>query len=164
MFNLLSDEAVRELYAMLRWWRRIVRPASRPTDAGRRLPATRRAFELTADLVPGGTADAVFLKWDALGDSGAGEYISTAETLVVSDPLNRSTGKSGDRGFARAIQAENGIVWEVTNNPGEIETQTVITAFQVTGTTLQVKTRSVRMIPDGDESAWTTVHTGTTCP
>lgn len=46
--------------------------------------------------------------------------------------------------------------------PGEV--QTVITDFQVMGTTLQVKTRDIVIIPDGDESAWTTKHTGTTCP
>jgi hypothetical protein len=45
-----------------------------------------------------------------------------------------------------------------------VEVQTVVTAFQVTGVTLQIKTRDIIVIPDGDESAWTTVHTGTECP
>ena len=39
----------------------------------------------------------------------------------------------------------------------------VITDFQVTGTTLQVKTREIVIVPAGDESAWTTKHTGTEC-
>jgi hypothetical protein len=50
--------------------------------------------------------------------------------------------------------------WEATT-PTEI---TVVTAFQVTGVTLQVKTRTVKAVKAGTESAWTTVHTGTECP
>ncbi len=43
------------------------------------------------------------------------------------------------------------------------EVQQVVTDFQVTGVTLQIKTRDVLVFPDGDESAWATVHTGTNC-
>jgi hypothetical protein len=50
--------------------------------------------------------------------------------------------------------------WEATA-PTEI---TVVTAFQVSGLTLQVKTRTVKAISAGTESGWTTVHTGNECP
>ena len=50
--------------------------------------------------------------------------------------------------------------WEATT-PTEI---TVVTAFQVTGVTLQVKTRTVKAVAAGAESGWTTAHTGTNCP
>lgn len=43
-------------------------------------------------------------------------------------------------------------------------TITVVTGVQVSGTTLQVKTRSVAILSMGSESSWTTIHTGTTCP
>ena len=48
-------------------------------------------------------------------------------------------------------------------NAGEVET--VVTDFQVdtTNNLLQVKTRSIVVVPAGDESGWTTVHTGTEC-
>jgi hypothetical protein len=41
---------------------------------------------------------------------------------------------------------------------------TVVTAFRVEGTDVQVKTRTI-YVPKADaESDWTTIHTGTTCP
>jgi hypothetical protein len=163
--NLFSDESVEELYAMLRWWRKFFPPArGRAGAAGGRSPATRRPFELTAPLLAGGTAAAVFLRWDASANGGAGDYVITSETLTVSDPLGRAAGVSGDKGLAQAIQADNGVVWEAILCPGQIEAQTVVTDFRVNGNTLQIKTRSVRVIPAGAESGWTTKHTGTTCP
>lgn len=39
----------------------------------------------------------------------------------------------------------------------------VITGFRIEGMELQVKTRTVYVLKAGDESEWTTVHTGTTC-
>lgn len=50
--------------------------------------------------------------------------------------------------------------WKATT-PTEI---TVVTAFQVTGLTLQVKTRTARVVVAGAESEWTTVHTCNECP
>ena len=52
---------------------------------------------------------------------------------------------------------------------GPIATFTVLTNFQVTGITLQKKTRSITVTEGivtniGAESGWTTVHTGTVCP
>ncbi len=45
-----------------------------------------------------------------------------------------------------------------------MEAVTVVTAFRVEGTDLQVKTRTI-YVPKADaESDWTTVHTGTECP
>ena len=44
------------------------------------------------------------------------------------------------------------------------EVQQVVTDFRVTGVTLQIKTRDILVFPDGAESGWTTIHTGTTCP
>jgi len=41
--------------------------------------------------------------------------------------------------------------------------QTVVTAMQVSGVYVQVKTRDIKVIVAGDESAWTTIHTGTDC-
>lgn len=40
---------------------------------------------------------------------------------------------------------------------------TVLTDFRVQGTTLQVKTRAIKVLHYSSESDWTTVHTGTTC-
>jgi hypothetical protein len=39
----------------------------------------------------------------------------------------------------------------------------VVTAVQVDGVLVQIKTRSIEVIAAGDESAWTTIHTGTNC-
>jgi hypothetical protein len=35
--------------------------------------------------------------------------------------------------------------------------------MQVSGVYIQVKTRDIKVIVAGDESAWTTIHTGTNC-
>lgn len=43
-------------------------------------------------------------------------------------------------------------------------TLTVITDYRINGLTLQKKTRTITIIAAEAESAWTTVHTGTTCP
>lgn len=43
-------------------------------------------------------------------------------------------------------------------------TLTVVTDYRVNALTLQKKTRSITILAAGTESAWTTVHTGTTCP
>jgi hypothetical protein len=42
-------------------------------------------------------------------------------------------------------------------------TQTYITDIQVSGNTLQYKTRDAYIFPAGAESAWTTWHTGEDC-
>ena len=41
---------------------------------------------------------------------------------------------------------------------------TVLTDIQVSGNTLQKKTRTIKVIAAGTESGWTTFHTGTNCP
>lgn len=43
-------------------------------------------------------------------------------------------------------------------------TLTVVTDYRVSGLTLQKKTRAITILAAEAESAWTTVHTGTTCP
>ncbi len=47
---------------------------------------------------------------------------------------------------------------------GTGEVQSVVTDFRVSGVTFQVKTRDVFVFPAGDESDWTTAHTGGNCP
>jgi len=41
---------------------------------------------------------------------------------------------------------------------------TVVTGVQVSGTDVQIKTRTISAIDVGVESGWTTIHSGTTCP
>ncbi|MBA7579442.1 hypothetical protein ES708_21313 [subsurface metagenome] len=60
------------------------------------------------------------------------------------------------------------LVWDQTTDkawektvPTEV---TVVTAVQVTGVTLQKKTRTLKVVSAGAESGWTTFHTGTECP
>jgi hypothetical protein len=43
------------------------------------------------------------------------------------------------------------------------EVQTVVTAMRVDGVLVQIKTRDIAVIAAGDQSDWTTVHTGTEC-
>jgi len=116
--NLLTDEALAELTAMLRWWRRLVTPAKWRDDPARRQPASRRVFELIDQLEMGGTADAYLCRWDPAGDSGAGEYTATTEEITVADPLSKAWGLPGEMGVAEAIQADDGVVWRVVENPG----------------------------------------------
>lgn len=77
--------------------------------------------------------------------------------------------ESAASGSAQIIYKESGIgtKWALIRFAGGVgvEQQQVITDFRVNGTTLQVKTRTVDIIPvDGQsESGWTTIHTGTTC-
>ncbi len=116
--NLIPDELLADLLAMLRWWRHLVTPAKRRDDRARRQPATRRVFELIDQLAMGGTADAYLCRWDSSGDSGAGEYATQTEQIEVADPLNKAWGLPGEKGVAEAVQADNGIVWRVVENPG----------------------------------------------
>jgi hypothetical protein len=46
-----------------------------------------------------------------------------------------------------------------------VEARRVLTDFRVDGLTLQTKSRAAHLDPAGDESDWTTKHTGTDdCP
>lgn len=45
----------------------------------------------------------------------------------------------------------------------ELVDQLSLSDFRVSGTELQIKTRSIQGYADGVESDWQTVHTGTTC-
>ena len=84
----------------------------------------------------------------------------TSDTITVYDWF-LGTGESIASGKQVKVEWICG-KWYVTF--WEIETQSVITDFQVTGQTLQVKTRDISILPKGAESGWTTKHTGTTCP
>lgn len=51
--------------------------------------------------------------------------------------------------------------WVALNGGGE--TITVVTNVRVSGLTIQIKTRSIKVMPVSDESDWTTIHTGADC-
>jgi hypothetical protein len=113
-------------------------------------------FELAGDLAPGGQAEAYQVTWDGTGY--VADYASG--TATVYDVLGCYRGVTGDWGFA----------WQGPDSPNnqivvlQMKKQTVVTDYRVDSNKLQKKTRDLWGIWDNDESAWTDVHTGTTCP
>ena len=144
----------------LKDWRRFLRVADWfDRTHGHRSPGvgapTRRHIhwgKLDAALTYGDTTGVVVSIWrgNPLADSG--------EDIPGVLPPAWLTEGQFDSGDWVVIQRIDGR-WYA--NAGEV--QQVVTDFQVSGLTLQIKTRDVVIIPAGDESAWTTVHTGTEC-
>lgn len=78
------------------------------------------------------------------------EVVSASNILYASIPASSSV----------LLVYKDGI-WVIAAVAPEL--QQVITDIQVSGNTLQYKSRDVLIIPAGDESAWYTFHTGTEC-
>ena len=148
----------------LKDWKRFLRVADwferthghRPPSVSPPGPAaTSHWGKLDADLLYNDTTGVTVSVWsdNPLADT-------TWDIANVLPPAWLTSGQF-DSGDWVVIQRIDGRWYAYANAGGEV--QQVVTGFQVSGLTLQVKTRDVVIIPAGDESAWTTVHTGTEC-
>ena len=138
------------------------------------------AVGVTVTLDAGGTQTDVlpppwmtFGKWpeDApvlIGQvDGEWYVIGAAQTLTAITALQRANGKIQYKTTPALVfvVGDEDAEWADMDGQTNIATQTVLTDFQVSGLTLQTKTRSVYVDPAADESGWTTDHTGTDdCP
>jgi hypothetical protein len=103
--------------------------------------------------------DGDVLTWDGENE----KWIAQALPEVPYIPENL-----GDLADVSVSSPSNGDLLQYNSTSGKWEkvstaTQTVVTAVQVDGVLVQIKTRSIKVIAAGDESAWTTIHTGTNC-
>jgi hypothetical protein len=102
------------------------------------------------------------LQFDSLGHrAGIAAKADDEVSFTVPDDL-------GDLADVSVSSPSNGDLLQYNSTSGKWEkvstaTQTVVTAVQVDGVLVQIKTRSIKVIAAGDESAWTTIHTGTNC-
>jgi hypothetical protein len=93
--------------------------------------------------------------------------LGAAQTLTAITALQRANGKIQYKTTPALVfvVGDEDAEWADMDGQTNIATQTVVTDFQVSGLTLQTKTRSVYVDPAADESGWTTDHTGTDdCP
>ena len=125
---------------------------------------TQNADESTPGYLPGDTVDSGLYDIQLrhyIHDTG--EWVTEGDKIWLMDERGLSITPSYSVGDLLIVYFDEirGAYIPASGALGEV--QTVVTAFRVSGLTLQIKTRDVRIIPDDDESDWTTVHTGTTC-
>ncbi|MCX7428738.1 MAG: hypothetical protein NTW96_24315, partial [Planctomycetia bacterium] len=138
------------------------------------------AVGVTVTLDIGGTQENVLPPlWMTLGTipedahvligevDGEWYVVGAAKALTAITALQRANGKIQYKTtpILVLVAGEEDAEWADIDGQTGVTTQTVVTDFQVSGMTLQTKTRSIYVDPAADESGWTTDHTGTAdCP
>lgn len=90
------------------------------------------------------------------------------ENVLPPPNMTSGTYSSGNVVMIERLKNSSGVRnWYVTH-PSPIETllvdQVVVTDWQVDAPDIEMKTRSLRVIPNADETGWVTEHNGTECP